>query len=67
MNPNRLHQSFLGSYHLCRGSRRSERASERAAGVTQTLKQEEKRAAETEEENRVCKTEDVRVSLGRAD
>lgn len=25
MNPNRLHQSFLGSYHLCRGSRLSER------------------------------------------
>lgn len=63
MNPNRLHQSFLGSYHLCRGSRRSERA----AGVTQTLRQKEERAAETEEENRVCKTEDVRVSLGRAD
>lgn len=43
--------------------------SERAAGVTQTLKQEEeeKRDGETEEENRVCKTEDVRLSLGRAD
>lgn len=27
----------------------------------------EERDAETEEENRVCKTEDVRVSLGRAD
>lgn len=47
--------------------RASERVSERAAGVTQTLKQKEERAAETEEENRVCKTEDVRVSLGRAD
>lgn len=39
--------------------------SERAAGVTQRLKQKEKK--ETEEENRVCKTEDVRVSLGSAD
>lgn len=65
MNPNRLHQSFLGSYHLCRGSRQSERASGRRD--TNTEAKGEERDGETEEENRVCKTEDVRVSLGRAD